>query len=341
MKIGSTTIDCDSPPFVIAEIGVNHDGNVDRALELVDVAQQCGADAVKIQFFTADLLLSKAARLATYQHQSGESDPVEMLKRLELSIDDLATVVERAHTKKLAALVTVFSVELVELAAARAWDAWKVASPDIINRPLINALCADGRPVLLSTGAATKEEVQQAVQWVGDHQHIVMQCVSAYPTPDDHAALAGRIDLERITPWAIGYSDHTTNILTGAYAVASGACVLEKHLTHNRNATGPDHAASLDPTQFAHYVQHAHEAFAMLGSRKKQVLDIELDVRAHSRQSIVARDVLVEGKTIARSDLTIKRPGTGIAPSLIDDLVGRTLTKTVQLDMPLSPDAVQ
>lgn len=341
MKIGRFIIDRDAPPFIIAEIGVNHDGDPQRALELLDAAHQCGADAVKLQLFEAQRLLSRAAWLAEYQCRSGESDPVQMLRRLQIPIEAMAPVVDRAHAHGMAAIATVFSVELVEPAAGLPWDAWKVASPDIINRPLIDALIATKRPMLLSTGASTLAEVQQALDWLGDHPHIVMQCVSAYPTPDELASLAGRHELERLSPSALGYSDHTTNVLTGALAVASGARVLEKHITYDRGAAGPDHAASLDQAQLSEYVEHAQKAFAMLGPRRKEVLDIERDVRRQSRQSIVAAHELQEGATIRREDLTIKRPGGGIAPALIDDVIGRTVAASIARDTPLTPEVLR
>lgn len=340
MKIGQYTIDRHAPPFVIAEIGVNHDGDVQKALALVDAARAAGAQAVKVQVFRADLLMSRASRLADYQKRSGQSDPNEMLRRLELSFDDMAQIAERAHSYKLAAIATVFSIELVEQSAALAWDAWKVASPDIINRPLIDALAVTGKPLLLSTGAATIEEVRQAIEWIANREYIIMQCVSAYPTPDGSASLSGRIALEKASRFAFGYSDHTTNVLTGAMAVASGARVLEKHITHDRSANGPDHSASLDPGQFSEYVRLSRLAYDMLGENKKQVLDIEREVREVSRQSIVAAVELKAGATIQRKDIMIKRPGTGISPALLTDIVGRKLSRSIQADEPITQDAL-
>jgi N,N'-diacetyllegionaminate synthase len=338
MRIGERHIGPDSPPYVIAEIGVNHDGSVDRALYLVDAAAEASADAIKLQLFETDRLLSRAAKLAAYQKDSGASDPFAMLRGLELSLDQMKPIVDRAHTLGLHAIVTIFSVELVEMAnrmGGGGWDAYKTASPDIINKRLIDALRETGRPLLLSCGAATLQEIAQAIGWLGDHPHILMQCVSAYPTPDEHAALAGRCAMRSIDACALGYSDHTTAVDTGSLAVASGARVLEKHLTHDRGAEGPDHAASLDPPQFAEYVRLARRAFTMLGRREKTVLEIEQDVRSVSRQSLTAMHPLPKGHTLVREDLTIKRPGTGLPPWALERVLGRRMVRDVEADMPL------
>jgi sialic acid synthase SpsE len=162
-----------------------------------------------------------------------------------------------------------------------------------------------------------------------------MQCVSAYPAADEHASLAARCAMRCVDPCALGYSDHTASVDTGGLAVASGARVLEKHLTHGCLAQGPDHAASLDPPAFAEYVRLAHRAFAMLGPRHKRVLDIEQDVHEIARQSLIASRGLQRGATIARDDLTIKRPGTGLPPWTLERVIGQRLARDVQADTPL------
>lgn len=338
MKIGARQIDTDQPPYIIAEIGVNHDGSVDRALELVDLAKRAGADAIKLQLFQTDYLLGKAARLARYQEQAGADDAFAMLRQLELSAAQMRPIMARARALDLHSIVTVFSVELVSAARLLDWEAYKTASPDIINRPLIEALMAIGRPIILSTGAATLAEVKQAAAWLGDYPHLLMQCVSAYPTPDEYAALAARAAIAEVCSHALGYSDHTTGIDTGGLAVASGARLLEKHLTYDRGARGPDHAASLDPAAFADYVRLAHRAFCMLGPPCKQVLDIEQDVRNVSRQSLTSTRSLPAGHRLLPADLTVKRPGIGISPALLDEIIGRHLAKSIEADMPITQE---
>jgi N,N'-diacetyllegionaminate synthase len=258
MQIGDRKIGMNHRPYIIAEIGVNHDGEVSRALELTDAAADAGADAVKLQFFETDRLMSKAAKLAAYQKNAGETDPIEMLRRLELSIDEMAQVVDRAHERGIHAIVTVFSTELVEAAETLAWDAYKSASPDIVNRPLLEALMATGKPMIVSTGASTLDEVVRAVGWLDEAKDrlAVLQCVSCYPAPEE--AFGGMVAIADATGLPVGYSDHTKGFI-GSTAVAYGACILEKHITYDRKAKGPDHKASLWESQFQVYIASASD----------------------------------------------------------------------------------
>ncbi len=335
IDIAGRRIAVGQPPYVIAELGVNHDGSAKRGIELVRAARRAGADAVKLQWFETGRLLSRAARLAAYQARGGATDPFAMLRGLELGSAAMRDIAESARSAGLHAIVTVFSVDLVQEAAGLAFDAFKTASPDVVNRPLLDALAAAGRPLLVSTGAATAAEILAASAWLGDHPYLLMQCVSAYPTPDDCAALAGRAAISRLNPRALGYSDHTTSEDTGALAVAAGAVVLEKHLTFDRGAAGPDHACSLDPDGFARYVHLAHRAWRMLGEASKTVQPIERDSRDVSRQSVTTRAAMPAGHVLGPQELTIKRPGMGIAPSRLAETVGRRLARAVEADMPL------
>jgi N-acetylneuraminate synthase/N,N'-diacetyllegionaminate synthase len=336
MRLGSRHLGPDHEPLIIAEIGVNHDGSADRAAELVRAAAAAGADAVKFQFFRADLLVSRAAALAAYQVTGGACDARALLRPLELSIDDLGRLADLAHSLSLRAILTVFSVPLVDAAERAAWDAYKTASPDIIHRPLIDALRRTGRPLILSTGGATIEEIERAMVWVEGHPHALMQCVSAYPAPDEAASLGGIGLLARLTDQPVGYSDHTQAVDAGALAVAAGACILEKHLTLDRGAAGPDHAASLEPPDFAEYVRLARRAWRMHAGSAKHVLPIEEDVRRVSRQSITAVRDLPPGHVIAAGDLAFKRPGGGIEPWRHDEIIGRTLVRPVAADTPMT-----
>lgn len=259
MKIGNRHIGLDHPPYIIAEIGVNHDGEVERALSLTDAAADAGADAVKLQFFETDRLMSKAAKLAAYQKNAGETDPIAMLRRLELTIDEMARVVDRAHERGIHAIVTVFSTELVEAAETLAWDAYKTASPDIVNRPLLEALAKTGKPMIVSTGASTLDEVVRAIEWLDDVRDrlVVLQCVSCYPASE--LALGGIKAISHATGLPTGYSDHTEDV-GGAGAVAYGACLLEKHITYDRKAQGPDHKASLWDAMLGEYVRMANRS---------------------------------------------------------------------------------
>lgn len=344
MKIGSRTIGPDEPPYVIAEIGVNHDGDAARALSLIRSARDAGADAVKFQYFSADLLMSRSARLAEYQRESGERDPAEMLRRLELRAPDMRRCVDRAHELGLHAIVTVFSVELVGEASLMGWDAYKFASPDIVHKPLIDSVAGIGMPMILSTGASTLDEAKRACTWLGAsiERAALLHCVSSYPCAAADANLLAIDALGSLAP-AVGYSDHTTAEDTGALAVLCGASILEKHLTYSRRAVGPDHAASLDAKGFKRYVARAREAWkarrcssevilprdVRFGDGRKRVLACEQDVRNVSRQSIVAARTIEAGERIRIDALRFARPGGGLEPWRLDEILGTAAPRTL------------
>ncbi len=337
-------------PYVIAEIGVNHDGDREKAEALVAAASDAGADAVKFQHFRADLLMSNSSGLAEYQRAAGESDPIEMLRRLELSDTSLASLAEHAIEIGLDAIVTVFTPELVEMAERAAWTAFKVASPDLVNKPLLRRLVATGRSLLLSTGGAHEDEVRRTLEWLAESRvhPAVFQCVSAYPTPVEDAALEGIAALQALGAREVGYSDHTQSIEMGALAVGAGATLLEKHLTYDRNAPGPDHAASLGPEQFVAYVRLARAAVPdsarieeALKIAAKSALEIEQDVRTVSRQSLAPTRSIRAGERLRVEDLTTRRPGTGVSAWSVDDVVGRAVRRALAAGEILREEDIQ
>jgi sialic acid synthase SpsE len=318
---------------VIAEIGVNHDGSVARARELVDAAKAAGADAAKFQMFDARMLMSLDAVLAAYQRERGARDPRELLQGLQLAPAALGELCAHCERVGILPMVTVFSLPLVDEAARQGWRAFKMASPDLVNRPLLEAIASLGRPLVVSTGAATLDEVSQAARWLEGFDDVAfLQCVSSYPAPEDAAALGAMRAIAIATGRDIGYSDHTPATDTGALAVAAGAVILEKHLTYDRAAAGPDHAASLDPAQFAEYTRLARRAARMLGGGSKELLEVERDVRAVSRQSLVAARAMPAGHALAATDLEVKRPGTGLPAARFGEVVGRRLARAVEAD---------
>jgi sialic acid synthase SpsE len=348
MRIGTREVGAHTEPYVIAEIGVNHDGDAERAVDLTRVAAKAGASAVKLQLFRADLLMSRASGLAAYQEAAGERDAHSMLRRLELSVESMRRVVDAAHAEGIHAIVTVFSTELVPEAETLAWDAYKSASPDVVNKPLLLAMGGTGRPLIVSTGAATIDEVARAAGWLRglSGRLAFLQCVSSYPTPDSLAELGGITAIADVFEGPVGYSDHTAGVEMGGAAVWRGAAILEKHLTHNREAVGPDHAASLTADEFAVYVAGAKRAWAERSARRrpksfaeeprKRVLNVEEDVRRLSRQSLVTKRALAAGHVLTREDLTIKRPGFGLEPWMLEGTIGRRLSRAVEVDVPLT-----
>jgi N-acetylneuraminate synthase/N,N'-diacetyllegionaminate synthase len=314
------------PAFVIAEIGVNHDGSLPRALELVRIASQCGADAVKLQIFSAQSLMHASSSFAGYQKdRCDDADPSAMLRKYELRGDALRDVVDAIRSLGMVPLATPFSPADVEAVESLDLPAVKIASPDLVNRVLLQRVAETGRPMLVSAGAATMDEVAEAVGWLREWgaKFALLHCVSSYPTPSDQANLRWINEMSSWFDVPVGYSDHTTEIHSGAIAAAFGACMIEKHLTYDRMAPGPDHAASADPEQFAQYVAMIRSADAMRGTGGKRVLDIERDVRQVSRQSLVLARPLNEGEVVSEADVTVQRPGTGIPAAEITMAIGK------------------
>lgn len=324
LNIAGREIGPGQPAFVIAEIGVNHDGLLARAIELVEAAHAAGADAVKLQLFQARQLMHPRGGLAEYQKQRvGDESPVDMLRRYELSDDELEYIVRRIIRLGMVALATPFSPADVDRLLALNLPAIKLASPDLVNRVLLSRALETRLPLILSTGAATMEEVQATCVLLKQKgaDFGLMHCISSYPTQSADAHLGWIEQLGTVHP-IVGYSDHTTDLLAGAIAVARGACIVEKHLTYDRSALGPDHSASADPGQFAEYVRSIRLAQTLLGTGSKRVLDCERDVRQVSRQSLVAAVDIAQGAVIGPGDLTVQRPGTGIGAWEIDKVVG-------------------
>ena len=341
LKIDNHVVGAGRPTFVIAEIGVNHDGSAQRAIELARMAKNCGADAVKLQVFRAGILMHASSTFAEYQKQRGSAEsPADMLRRYELSGEDVRKVVRAIRELKMVPLATPFSPPDMDTIAGLRLPAVKVASPDLVNRPLLGSIAGYGRPMLVSTGAATLQEVVTSARWLSEWRckYALLHCVSAYPTPADQANLCWIGELASHFDVPVGYSDHTTEVVTGALAAAAGASIIEKHLTYDRGAKGPDHAASADPAQFERYVRQIREADRMRGTPGKCVLDIEQDVRTVSRQSLVVRRDLKPGEILREEDLTVQRPGTGMPAAMITQTVGRRVARALQAGVLLQPD---
>jgi N,N'-diacetyllegionaminate synthase len=334
LKIGQHYIHVIEPVFIIAEIGVNHDGSVEKAIELVRLARQCGADAVKLQVFRAEQLMHGSSQFAEYQKQTvADADPAAMLRRFELTADELARVTRAIESASMVPIATPFSPDDVAMIDRLNMAAIKIASPDVVNRPLLQRAAKTGRPMIVSTGAANPDEIQMCCDWLRQWKadYGLLHCVSSYPTPADSTNLCWIGELARQFGVPVGYSDHSTEIISGALAVAAGACIVERHLTYDRKAAGPDHAASSDPGQFSHYVKLIRQAEAMRGLPGKRVLAIEQDVR---------RD-LAAGQVVREEDLTVQRPGTGIPAAMIESAVGKKMVRPVKAGAMLSWDMLQ
>jgi len=328
-----------SKTLVIAEIGVNHDGSAKIATDLVRAAARCGADAVKLQIFHADRLMNESSQFADYQKRSGiDASPIDMLRRYELNERDLRQIVAEIIKAGMIPLATPFSPEDVQTIESLKLPAIKIASPDVVNWPLLKRAAKTGLLLLISTGAASISEITSSVAWLrgwGATFHL-LHCISSYPTPAESVHLGWIAELARRFHVPAGFSDHSTEAMTGALAVAAGAVIVEKHLTYDRNAAGPDHASSFDPDRFAEYVRLIRLAEKMRGNGEKRVLEIERDVRTVSRQSLVATHDLPTGHIIGEGDLRVQRPGTGIPASALPSVIGLRVGQPIKAGQMLS-----
>jgi N,N'-diacetyllegionaminate synthase len=328
--------------IVIAEAGVNHDGDVDRACRLVDAAADAGADIVKFQTFRADQIATVAAPKAAYQQRStdpGESQR-EMLRRLELTPAMHERLVAQCRARGIEFLSTGFDPESIDLLVALGCAWIKVPSGELTNLPYLRHAGRQQKRILLSTGMATLEEIGAAL---GALEHagtprdriIVLQCTTAYPAPVEDANLQAMSIISRTFGVATGYSDHTSGIDIATAAVALGAVVLEKHLTLDRSLPGPDHAASLEPREFGDMVKAVRRVEQALGDGEKRPRASEVGNRAAARRSLVAARAIKAGERFSEDNLAARRPGTGVSPMRWDEAVGCTARRDYAPDEPI------
>jgi N,N'-diacetyllegionaminate synthase len=340
IRIGSRSIGPDEPVFVIAEAGVNHNGDLELAKSLVRAAKQAGADCVKFQTFRASRVASSGARKAPYQVRSTESDEpqVNMLRRLELDRASFETVRNVCVDEGIEFLSTPYDVEDVELLESLGVAAYKVASALLVEPDFIRVVAATGKPMLLSTGLASLAEVEDAVRVArnaGNSDLVVLQCTTDYPANPADANLRAMRTMGDALDVLTGYSDHTVSSTTAIAAVALGAVVVEKHVTLDRSLPGPDQATSVEPDELAGLVTAVREARTALGDGRKEPSDSELANLESMRRSLVASERIEAGTTLAAAMLTTKRPASGIPPRELARVVGRAVSVTVDADQPL------
>lgn len=335
VSIAGRSIGAGEPCFVIAEAGVNHNGALDMAIALVDAAHAAGADAVKFQTFVADALVSPAAEKAEYQKRDGTAgeSQLEMIRRLELSFEAFQAIQRHAAAKGIIFLSTPFDDASVEWLVRLDVPAFKVGSGDVTNWPFLERLSRAGRPIILSTGMSTMDDVRAAIGVVrqsGPVPLALLHCVSSYPADPGDANLRAMATMAQAFDVPVGFSDHTLGVETSLGAVALGACIIEKHLTLDPSLPGPDHAASLAPDEFARLVAGIRVVERSLGDGIKRPRHSEAGTAAVARRSLVLTRNLPAGTILAADMIAIRRPGTGIAPAEHAAVVGRTLTQARQ-----------
>ena len=339
VKIGDDIIGEDAPPYIIAEAGINHDGDVEKAVEMVHKAKECGANAVKFQWFRADRLMVKDGRLLVKLGYRPRSGAYEIFRKTELSEEAHVRLIEESREAGITYLCTPFHPEAVENLDARGVEAFKIASSDLTHHPLLRIVARKGKPVLLSTGMSDEKEIANAIQCLrkeGNEQVILLHCISQYPADFSNLNLRFIEQLKKRFKRPVGFSDHSKGITASCAAYMLGALVIEKHFTLDRASPGPDHPFSLLPGELRELRERLSEIRLSLGSTRERILnDEEKEARIHSRRSIVALRDLPSGTVLTPAVLDFKRPGVGISPRHYDRILGFSLKVDVEKDQPL------
>lgn len=335
MKIGKRFVGDGEPCFIVAEAGVNHNGSLKLAKKLIDAAAKAGADAVKFQSFRADKLVLKKTPKAGYQKRTTgkKGTQYQMLKRLELSEKEQRALAKYAKIKKIIFFSTPYDLESVELLKSLRVPAYKVASADIVNIPLIERITKTKKPVIMSTGMATLGEVKHAIGTVrsaGNNKIILMHCISEYPPEIKDSNLRVMQTLKRNFGTVVGYSDNSAGLITPLAAVALGAKVIEKHFTLSRRMKGPDHFASLEPDEFKQMVEEIRTVESALGTEKKILTKAEKRNKRVMRRGIYAAVKIKKGTRVKIGMLAFMRPESSLKSSDYKKVVGKKVTKDIK-----------
>jgi N,N'-diacetyllegionaminate synthase len=325
--------------FIIAEAGVNHNGSMDLAKQLIDKAVDAKVDAVKFQTFIAENVISKYAQKADYQKETtgANESQLEMVKKLQLSFDDFIALKKYAESKNIMFLSTPFDMESIDFLATLKMGLWKIPSGEITNLPYLKKIAQYNEKVIFSTGMSTLGDIEKAISILTEHgtqfsNISVLHCNTEYPTPMQDVNLKAMLTIKDAFGVAVGYSDHTLGIEIPIAAVAMGATIIEKHFTLDKNMEGPDHKASLEPEELKAMVKAIRNIEVALGTGIKLPSASEKKNTEIARKSIhLAKDIKT-GSVLHEDDLIIKRPGNGISPLLIESIIGCTVNKDLKAD---------
>jgi N,N'-diacetyllegionaminate synthase len=328
-----------SKVFIIAEAGINHNGRLDLAYELVDVAKEAGADAIKFQTFKAENVVSRVADKAEYQKKATSSDEsqLEMIKKLELSFDDFVKLKIYCDKKGIMFLSTPFDHQSIDF-LYNLIDIYKIPSGEIINYPYLKHIAAKNKHIIMSTGMANLGEIEEAIDTIrsvnSEAQISLLHCTTNYPTPYEEVNLKAMQTLAAAFKLPIGYSDHTLGIEVPIAAVAMGAKLIEKHFTLDKKLTGPDHRASLEPGELKEMIKAIRNIEKALGDGIKKPNKSEIEIMKVARRSLITTRDIRAGEIIKESDIIIKRPGTGILPKFKEIVIGMRIINNISQDEP-------
>lgn len=341
IKIGNRPVGKHFPVFIIAEIGINHNGDFNLAKKLIDEAIKCGADAVKFQTFRTEKLVSKNTPLAEYQRSEvrgqrlGISGQYELLKKLELTYDDFVELKKYCDKKNVIFLSTPFDEESADFLYNIGVPAFKISSGDLTNLPLLNYIAKKKLPMIISTGMANLKEVKEAVDIVrnsGCKKIILFHCVSSYPAKFEECNLSVIPYMIKKFNLLIGFSDHTPGVEASICAATLGAKVIEKHFTLSKGIEGPDHKCSLDKDEFKLLISSIRNTERAIGKPIKKIQKSEIDISKVVRKSMVAKINIKKETVIKKEHLAIKRPATGIKPKYINKIIGKKAKRDIFAD---------
>lgn len=330
--------------IIIAEAGVNHNGDFDLACRMIEEAKRAGADYVKFQTAVPELVISRYAPKAEYQKETtgGAESQLEMCRRIHLGLDAYQELANLCREAGIGFMSTPFDLVSIDALAPLAMDYWKIPSGEITNLPYLRKIAEKADKVILSTGMSTLGEVDAAVEVLTASGRLtrgdiaLLHCTTQYPTPFDQVNLRAMHALEALGCGAVGYSDHTPGICIPVAAVAMGATIIEKHFTLDKNMEGPDHRASLDPAELKAMVDSIRAVEVALGSPIKQVADTERGNIVVARKSLVAAHDIHKGEPFTAENLTVKRPGNGVSPMLWDTVMGIPAPRDFKEDEPIT-----
>ena len=343
MKIENRKIGSGEKCFIIAEAGVNHNGDVDRALKMIELAANAGADAIKFQTFDSEYLVSKSAPKALYQEKNTgtEENQFQMLKKLELPRKAYPQLIAECKRYDIIFMSTPFDDPSVDLLEDSKVKIYKIPSGEITNTPLIQRIAANNKPIILSTGMATMEEIGDAVNAVsetGNNDLILLQCTSNYPVAPADVNLRAMDSIAREFNLPVGLSDHTLGIEIAMAAVALDACVIEKHFTLDKTLPGPDHRMSLISSELEKMVSGIRNIEAAMGSGIKEPAECEKNTAQVARKSIHYKVDLLKGKILDGDNVVMLRPGDGVLPAQLADFIGKKFLKDVKAGTKLAID---
>lgn len=323
--------------IVIAEAGVNHNGSFELAKKMVDAAKEAGVDYVKFQTFNPQKLVSKYAEKAKYQKETTGSDEtqLQMLQKLTLTEDNFLSLRDYCKEVGIGFISTPFDLDSIAFLETFDMDFWKVPSGEVTNLPYLEAIARTKRKVVMSTGMCNMNEIQDAMEVLkknGTTEITLLHCNTQYPTPYEHVNLSAMSTIKDTLHKEVGYSDHTQGIEVPIAAVAMGATVIEKHFTLDKNMEGPDHKASLDPTELKQMVSAIRNIEKAIGNGLKEPSSSELTNKAVARKSIVASREIKQGEILSEYNLTTKRPGTGISPMKWYEVIGKAAARDFSED---------